>query len=201
MESCYIISQHHIRGDSHISGGIMEQNNQKDVALAIGTLLMGSGYEKLFTALAAIKEENFIGTDTAVKDSDTVLGPMSRLEKAAHTFSSNIQEMLEEKGVELGKYVCPTCPVDKDCGSPNAPCRDLNAQRDLAVKAQEILWDSIRLRFDNIPSVGIRSGFIAVKCPSKAPRISVEIISVDTSSSPLGGLASKLFGKMGFSGR
>lgn len=156
----------------------MKGKTQEEIALAIGTLLIGSGFENLLVALTAVKECDFVDTDTNVKKEDVVLGTMSLLEKAAYTYCEKNGEEMLRKVSELKERVCPSCPVDHDCENLNAPCKDLQGQMDLIDQAKALLWDSIRKRFGDLPSVGVRSGFTVVKLPVKEREIGIEVIEV-----------------------
>ena len=156
----------------------MEQK-QELAAMAIGAMLIDSGYGKILAELAAIKETDFIEPTSALKETDTVLGPMSHFEKAAWTRAEQIKEQLPVKLKELREFVCPSCPA---CNDPdkkdNAPCKDLHALSSLAVQLCEVMWGSIRRRMGDHPSVGVRNGFVAVKTPSgRQGTISIEVVS------------------------
>lgn len=176
----------------------MEQRTSEETALLIGTLLLGSGYEKLLLELAAIEEKDFIDAEIAVKENETVLGPLSRFEKAAWALSNRIEEDFQLKLKELKQHVCPSCVACGDTNKDNAPCRDLKARLELVEPLRTAMWDSIRKRFDgDLSSIAIRNGFVAVKCPPKECKIGIEVIEVHSGKGGLSGLAAAVLGSMG----
>lgn len=155
----------------------MEQK-QELAAMAIGELLLDSGYGKILAELAAIKECDFSEPGSAIKEVDTVLGPMSRFEKAAWTRAEQLDEQVLAKTKEMREFVCPSCPACGDAQKDNAPCKDLFALSHLANQLREAMWDSIRRRTGCDSSVGVRNGFVAVKTPpGQHGAVSIEIVS------------------------
>lgn len=176
----------------------MEQKKlEETAAVSVGMLLLGSGYEKILLELVTIEERDFIDTNTAVRKNETVLGPLCRFEKAAWTLASRIEEDLVSKFRELKRHVCPTCLTCNASNMENAPCRDLIARMELIEQLRDAMWDSIRKRFGgSLPSIGIRSGFVAVKCPSKSPGIDIEIIKVHHGSRELGDILGSILSRV-----
>lgn len=160
---------------------------------------MESGYEKIFADLAVLAEKDFVDPGGAVKATDTVLGPMSRFERAAYTLAEQLKESYNRGVEELKATVCPSCPACGDAAS--APCRDLRARGELVEELKEMMWVSIRKRFPAAPgTVGVREGFVVVGCKpeeSRASAIGIEIISV---GGP-GGLGSLMGAFLGGRGR
>lgn len=169
----------------------MEQRKPEEIALLIGTLLLGSGYEKILLELAAIKEKDFSDVGIDVKKDETVLGPLSRFEKAAWALALRIEEDFEAKFKELKQHVCPSCSTCDDPSMDNDPCRDLIARMALVEPLREAMWNSIRKRFGgSLPSIALRAGFVAAKCPCS---IGIEIIKVHGGCSELGDMPGSIF--------